>query len=339
MSFDNIVQSFTNTNFQDADNALSQTDNIDYEGDNQQRKRISKQQQTILIELENIDKQYNLNIAQTYKNITKGFIFYNEDEPIEYITITRGCPYKCSYCSIPVGRGGEYNSVPLGDIIDKINSAKIKNINKILLLGDEIGNYGLGTNGLDLSELLNHILKDKSLKLAIRYLEPKPFLQHYQTIKKYCENGQIQLLYLPLQSGSNKILKLMNRSYEINNDLIEKILYLKKNTNVIFYTNWMVGFNSETDIDFQSTIDLVKQLDLHINTIIPFSERPNTKATEISNKITIKDKEIRYKKLFNIVQNLKRKRLALGLKSIGNIKREDIINRIIEAEDTSMQFD
>lgn len=338
-SIKKIIEEFTDSKIEELDKSFSQAESMEFEEKNQQRKRVNNLKNSLILKLQDIDAKYNLNVVKKYKGTTKGFVFYNEDEPIEYVTITRGCPYKCTYCSIPIGRGGEYSSVPLGDIIEKVNNASKNNINKILLLGDEIGNYGLGTNDMDLSKLLDVILKDSDLKVAIRYLEPKPFLKHYETIKKYCEDGRIELLYLPIQSGSNKILKLMNRTYIVDENLIQKISYLRDNTNVVFYTNWMVGFNSETEDDFQQTIELAKRLNLQINVSIPYSERPNTPASDMLNKISIQEKQNRHIELFNCITNMKRRDFEKELSLLEENEKNEILEEITNAEKYEVLID
>jgi len=339
MSYDDIAKTFMHSNIQEIDKINVSTDNIDFEGSNKIRKRIDEAKLSILSKLNNIDEQYNLNVSKLYRDTTKGFVFYNEDKAVETITVTRGCPYQCSYCSIPIGRGGEYSSVPLGDIIYKRDLALKNNISYINLLGDEIGNYGLGTKEMNLSKLLDRFLQNNTLKVSIRYIEPNPFLKHYEIIKKYCKTGRIKLLYLPIQSGSNKILKSMNRTYKINDDLINKILYLKENTNVIFYTNWMVGFNCESDEDFKQTISLVKKLNLHINMVIPFSKRPNTKAFTMNENIPIEIKKKRHTILFDIIKKLKRDRFEKELFPVSKNGRNKILDKIVEAENYFVQFD
>lgn len=333
------MKNYTSSSVEKIDEILSQNESINYEGTNNQRKRINERKLLLIDELKKIDRKYNLNLTLKYKEITKGFVFYNEDEPTEFITITRGCPYKCSYCSIPIGRGGEYKSVPLGNIIKKIDNAIEKGINKILLIGDEIGNYGLGTNGLDFSRLLEMIFENYNIIIGIRYLEPKPFLKHYETIKKYCLLGKIKLLYIPLQSGSNDILKLMNRSYKITDELINKIRFLRTNTNTVFYTNWMIGFNNESNQDFEKTIELAKELNFQINMVIPFSERPNTFAENIKNKVSIEEKERRHKELFNVVKNLKKNLFQQELKNLNLEEEKKILDLIVESENYEVLYD
>lgn len=339
LTFSQIMNNYTSSSFEEVDAKLSQNESINYEGTNNQRKRINKTKLLLIDELKKIDMKYNLSLGLKYKEMTKGFVFYNEETATEYITITRGCPYKCSYCSIPLGRGGEYKSVPLGSIIKKIDNAIANGINKILLIGDEIGNYGLGTNELDLSRLLEIIFEHYDITIGIRYLEPKPFLKHYETIKKYCLLGKIKLLYIPLQSGSNNILKLMNRSYKITNELIDKVHFLRTNTETVFYTNWMVGFNNETNQDFEKTKELVKELNFQINMVIPFSERPNTPAQDIKNKVSIKEKERRHKELFNVVKNMKRSLFEKELKNLNLEDERKILDLIVEAENYEVLYD
>jgi tRNA A37 methylthiotransferase MiaB len=339
LTFSEIMKNYTSSSVEKVDEILSQNESINYEGTNNQRKRINETKLLLIEELKKIDRKYNLNLTLKYKEITKGFVFYNEDEPTEFITITRGCPYKCSYCSIPIGRGGEYKSVPLGNIIKKIDNAIEKGINKILLIGDEIGNYGLGTNGLDFSRLLEMIFENYNIIVGIRYLEPKPFIKHYETIKKYCLLGKIKLLYIPLQSGSNDILKLMNRSYKITDELINKIRFLRTNTNTVSYTNWMIGFNNESNQDFEKTIALAKELNFQINMVIPFSERPNTSAENIKNKVSIEEKERRHKELFNVVKNLKKNLFEQELKNLNLEEEKKILDLIIESENYEVLYD
>lgn len=339
LSFNDLVQEYAHSKIDEVDSIFSQTENIDFEGENLKRKRVSRLKESLIIDMQILDKKYRLDITKKYKKLTKGFVFYNEESPVEYVTITRGCPYKCSYCVIPIGRGNEYTSVPLGNIFEKIEKAVQNDINRILLLGDEIGNYGLGSHDIDLSILLDKLFKRFDVKIALRYLEPKPFLKHFETIKKYCENGKIELIYLPIQSGSNRILKLMNRSYQIDNEFIEKILFLRKNTDVTFYTNWMVGFNSETEEDFQKTIELAKYLKLQINMAIPFSERPNTPALNILNTVSIKEKHNRHKRLHNVLKAIKREEFEKELTIIDDNERQHLLNKIVDAENYEVQVD
>lgn len=339
VSFSDLVQQYSHSKIEELDSTFSQTENVDFEGENLQRKRVNKLKESLITDIQTIDKKYQLDITKKYKKHTKGFVFYNEESPVEYVTITRGCPYKCSYCVIPTGRGGKYNSVPLGNILEKIEKAVRKDINRILLLGDEIGNYGLGSHDVNFSILLEKIFEKHDVKIALRYLEPKPFLKHFKTIKKYCETGQIELIYLPIQSGSNRILKLMNRSYQIDNEFIEKIMFLRNNTDVTFYTNWMIGFNSETKEDFQQTIELAKHLKLQINMAIPYSERPNTPASTIGDPISIEEKKNRHTRLYDVIKAIKRKEFENELIALEEHERFELLEKIVDAENYEVQID
>jgi len=338
-SFNEIVKNNTGKDFEKADLEFSQIQSLDDEGKNLKRKRLNELKLSIIMDLQKIDKEYGLAVTQKYKEITKGFVFYNEDKVTENITITRGCPYKCTYCSIPVGRGNQYTSVSLGNIVKKIEQALGQGIKNFLLLGDELGNYGLGTNDLNFSKLLIFIFEKYDISLSIRYIEPKPFLEHYEIIQKYCRAGKIKLLYVPIQSGSNRILKLMNRTYHISKELIEKIQYLRNSTDVVLYTNWMVGFPSETQDDIEKSKWLMQELNCHINMVIPFSERPNTPAEQMQAKISLQEKDLRYKQLFEFSKNLKAKELDGFLKPVSGKERKVLLSKIMRAEEYSVQFD
>jgi len=338
-SFSDIVENNTDKNFEKVDLEFPQMQSAGDDNSNFKRKRLGELKKSIVLDLQRLDKKHGMSIEKKYKGITKGFIFYNDEEVTENITITRGCPYQCTYCSIPIGRGNKYTSVSLGNIVKKIEQATKRGIKNFLLLGDELGNYGLGTNDLSFSSLLTFLFEKYDISLSIRYIEPKPFLEHFDAIQKYCITGQIKLLYIPIQSGSNRILKMMNRTYDVSQELIEKILCLRNNTNVVLYTNWMVGFPSETQEDIEISKQLMQQLDFHINMVIPFSERPNTLAEHMSNKISLKEKALRHALLFDLAKDLKIKQFDELLGKVDADTREDIVLKIMEAENYFVQID
>lgn len=315
LNFNEIVKQYSNKDLNELDNDINQFQNYNLEN-NKKKGRLNKEKQEIVNFLELLDKKYNSNFTDFYKQTTKGFVFY--DKNIANITLTRGCPYKCSYCSIPLGRG-KYNSIPLGNIIEKIEYNLKEGINEFLFLGDELGNYGLGTNN-DLSKLLDFILSKYDIKISLRYIEPQPFLKHFNTIEKFSKKGKIKLLYIPIQSGSNKILQLMNRPYKIDTNFINKIISLK-DKNVILYTNWMVGFPNETIQDIEETKKLMEILNCNINVIVPFSKRPNTPAEKMT-QISIKEKEKRYYYLLKTAIELKKRNFELLLNKFNVTKKE-----------------
>lgn len=333
-NFSEILGTYTNYNFVKLDKEFIQdeTETFEDEGEfGQLRKRVGKLKLDVVDEFNKIDLEYKTNLAQLYKNSTKGFIFYHEEKPVEFITISRSCLYKCSYCAIPQGRG-PYTSVPSNIVINKAKAALSRGVKKVLLLGDEVGNYGVDLEKTNLAELIDSILMlDKDLKIGIRYIEPTPFIKNYELFDRHCTDGRIFLIYLPLQTGSQKILRAMNRNYSIS-DVSEKCKQLVEKTNTIFYSNWIVGFPTETDSDFQDTINLARFINFNVNSAIPYSERPNTKSLLIPEKVSDDVINDRLKQLRNVLVELKINRFQNATKFLENARRSQILQKIEAAE-------
>ncbi len=284
-SFQDLVKSYTQFSFDLLEKGYSQNEQTDLEGDNPLRKKITPNKEKTIKYLDQLDRKYGLELVYEYRRTTSGFFFYNEIDPTEMITVSRSCLYNCSFCTIPKGRG-EYSSMPISSIKEKVNKAISKGIFKIILIGDEVGNYGKDLkDGSNFKMLLDEILSlDKRLQIAIRYIEPTPFYKNFDTIKKYCLEDRIYLLHIPLQTGSQDLLVQMNRNHNL-----AKVVPLYKdltvNTKTTFYCNWLIGFPGESEENFQMTIDLAMHLQIQLNTVIPFSARPETKAYERTDKI------------------------------------------------------
>lgn len=277
LTFQDFVSKYTSSDFDELAKELSQNETTNLVGNNPLRNKLGNKLK-ILNYLRNLDVKYKTQSEFIYRKYTSGFSFYNELEPIEYIVAARGCPYKCSYCTIPRGRGN-FSSVPMDNILSKVHTAIANKRYKIIVIGDELGNYGCDmSNGTTFKILLDNILSiDKRITLSLRYIEPIPFLHFYDVISQYCHQGRISLIHLPIQTGSQKILHDMNRNYDIDN-LFLKCKVLRDNTNTIFCTNWLIGFPTETHKDFALTLQIAKKLKFHLNTVIPFSPRPDTPA-------------------------------------------------------------
>jgi tRNA A37 methylthiotransferase MiaB len=284
-NFQDLVKDYTQFSFDLLEKDYSQNEQTDLEGDNPLRKKITPLKEKTLMLIDQLDRKYGLKLVDEYRRTTSGFFFYNETEPTEMITVSRSCLYNCSFCTIPKGRG-DYSSMPISTVKEKVSKAISKGIFRIILIGDEVGNYGRDLkDGSNFKTLVDEILSiDKRLKIAIRYIEPTPFYKNFDTIKKYCLEGRIYLLHIPLQTGSQELLKQMNRNHNLER-VIPLYKDLTENTNTAFYCNWMVGFPGETEEDFQMTIELAKHLQIQLNTVIPFSARPDTKAYDRADKI------------------------------------------------------
>lgn len=330
-----ILKDRTGLDFGAVDAKASQDTTHDYEGAGsgltQLRQRIGPEKAAVVAKLQKIDREFGLDLAHAYQRETKGFVFYHEVEPAAMITVSRSCLYQCSFCSIPRGRG-PFTSVPLQDIVAKARAALLSGVNRLILVGDEVGNYG--ADGLDekFPDLLNSLVAlDAGIRLSIRYIEPKPFVKHADLLRRLSDSGNIDLLYVSLQSGSPNILKRMNRGSGIEK-AVATYSDFRRNTDVVFYCNWMVGFPGETEDDFTQTVALAKRLDLQINVAIPFSSRPDTAADQYGEHLSDDIKRERVQRLTEVLADVKAAQFHSRLSFLDEATREPLLELIRAAE-------
>lgn len=330
-----ILAGYTGLDFKAIDRTFSQGSSHNYEGLpgnglSNLRQRVGADKAAIVGALQEIDRELGTNVERLYRRTTKGFVFYNEVEASELITVSRSCLYKCSFCSIPKGRGA-FESVPLKDILTKTQEALAKGIRHIILVGDEIGNYGVDTGSAKFPDLMNALIGvSDELKFSIRYIEPKPFLKHANMLRELCGSGKIELLYVSLQSGSQKILTEMNRNYDIAK--VACVYAQFRDSTTVFYCNWMVGFPGETEEDFQRTMDLVNVLDLQINVAIPFSPRPGTPAESLGQQVDEATKANRVARLTEAIADMKVRMLKKELEGLDEERLAPLLENIRQAE-------
>jgi tRNA A37 methylthiotransferase MiaB len=336
-SFQELVKEYTQFSFDLLEKDYSQNEHTDLEGDNPLRKKITPSKEKALNFLDQIDRKYGLKLVNEYRRTTSGFFFYNETEPTEMITVSRSCLYNCSFCTIPKGRG-DYSSIPISTLKEKVRKAISNNIFRIILIGDEVGNYGKDLkDGSNFKMLVDEILSiDKRLQIAIRYIEPTPFYKYFETIKKYCREDRIYLIHIPLQTGSQALLQQMNRNHNLK-AVIPFYKDLTETTNTTFYCNWMIGFPGETEEDFQMTIDLARHLQIQLNTVIPFSARPETQAHDRTDKIPIEIIQDRCDRLEEALIQSKLDKFKKMTANIASNEQEIMIELITKAEQTNLK--
>ena len=207
-----------------------------------------------------------------------------EDEVFKYVTIMRGCSNFCSYCIVPHVRGPEV-SIDYNEIIKEIKKACDSGIKEIILLGQNVNSYNY--NGVNFTQLLQKISQIDEVK-RIRFMtnHPKDFsdelIEEIAVNKKICRH-----IHLPLQSGSNNILRAMNRkyTYEQYKTLYEKIKNKIPDINIT--SDIIIGFPGETDQDFQDTFDASRQLQFGGLFIFKYSPRPKTFAAKLKNDVPL----------------------------------------------------
>jgi len=239
--------------------------------------------------------------------------FY-EDKEHAYVVISEGCSNYCSYCVVPYVRGQLHNR-HFEDILKEIEEAVDKGITKITLLGQNVCAYGAETRNqstetrsafsfINLLELVNKIKGLRELSFITSH--PKDTttdlfkaMQDLEKLKKY--------LHLPVQAGSDRILKLMNRGYtrKFYLDLIEK--YRKIVEGALLTTDIIVGFPSETEADFQDTYDLLNSAQFNSAYIFKYSARPGTEAAKMADDVSRKEKERRHKLVLDLQKQISKK--------------------------------
>ncbi len=212
-----------------------------------------------------------------------------------FLTIQEGCDKFCHFCVVPYTRGPEYSRPP-SQILDEAKYLADNGVREITLLGQNVNAYE--SNGFRLSDLILSIEKLNDVK-RIRYTTSHPKDMTNDLIEVYkCSNKLMPLVHLPVQSGSNKILKLMNRDHSIENYL-ETFNKLKEiNSKIEFSSDFIIAYPGEENQDFEDTLNLIKKVKFINSYSYIFSPRPGT----ISENLNLIDKKTSFERL-EIIQN------------------------------------
>ena len=234
----------------------------------------------ILLKIERKKNKINLtdfNVIEKFDNLN--YIKNKSTKISSYLTIQEGCDKFCKFCVVPYTRGPEF-SRSIDELIKETNQLANNGTREIILLGQNVNAYNFKNKKL--SDLILEISKIKEIK-RIRYTTSHPLdftedlILAHQNIKKL-----MPLIHLPVQSGSNKILKNMNRKHtiEMYMELIRKIK--KVNKFIEFSSDFIIGYPGENDKDFKASIDVMKNVK-YINTYsFIFSPRPGTPAARMN---------------------------------------------------------
>jgi len=219
-----------------------------------------------------------------------------------FLTIQEGCDKFCHFCVVPYTRGPEY-SRPFDQIINEAKEIVKGGAKEIILLGQNVNayNYKGENKEFRLSDLLLELENFKELE-RIRYTTSHPKDMTDDLINVYKKSKKLMpLVHLPVQSGSNKILKLMNRKHTIEEYLAIYEKLKKINSNIEFSSDFIIGYPEESDDDFKYTMKLIEKIRFTNSYSFIFSSRPGTVAADIElvNKKKTKERiEIIQKKLF-----------------------------------------
>jgi len=197
------------------------------------------------------------------------------------VIVSKGCIHGYTYCAVRKGRG-KHTSKPLPKILKEIKNGSDRGYDKMLLIADEVGTYGIELrDGTSLFSLLGELEKDKyPISIGFWYLDCFKLMEVELRIEELCRHGKIFFLGITLQSGSPRILRLMNRNYSLENS-IEAIKKLRKFPGVIIATQIMVGYPTETEEDFKKSYDLIDKGYFDLVEVYEYSPRPGTPAARL----------------------------------------------------------
>ena len=249
-------------------------------------------------EFDVIEKFDNLNLIKTkYSKISS------------FLTIQEGCDKFCHFCVVPYTRGPEY-SRSNNEILSEARQLIDGGAKEITLLGQNVNAYN--SKNFLLSDLISELNEMNGLE-RIRYTtsHPKDMTDDLIDVHKNCKK-LMPLVHLPVQSGSSKILKLMNRKHNIN-DYLNTIKKLKdKNPSIKFSSDFIIGYPGETEEDFKLTLALLDEINFINSYSFVFSPRPGTPASKLKNideKITKKRLISFQKKSEEIIKNYRQELL------------------------------
>ena len=222
----------------------------------------------------------------------------NESSSVSgFLTIQEGCDKFCHFCVVPYTRGPEY-SRPFQQIIDEAKNLVENGVKEITLLGQNVNAYK--DNNYKISNLILEIEKLSTVE-RIRYTtsHPKDMSDDLIDVYKYSKK-LMPLIHLPLQSGSNRILKLMNRKHTIN-DYLKIYENIKKiNSNIEFSSDFIIGYPGEEEDDFNDTLDIIEKIKFINSYSFIFSPRPGTIAANLN----LIDKKISDRRLEKVKNKL-----------------------------------
>ncbi|MFA7231312.1 MAG: tRNA (N6-isopentenyl adenosine(37)-C2)-methylthiotransferase MiaB [Victivallaceae bacterium] len=241
-----------------------------------------------------------------------------------YIAITRGCNRFCSYCIVPYVRGREV-SREIPDIVAEARQLVADGVKEIMLLGQNVAAFGLNGDvnpppeGLSpFADLLTELNKIDGLR-RLRFTSPYPsyfndkLIDAIVTLEKVCNN-----VHLPLQSGSDRVLKLMNRQYTAEKYLSIVNKLKSKIPEVTFSTDIIVGFPGETEEDFICTRNVMNEVGYDNAFIFKYSPRQGTKAAGMAEQVSQEDKERRHQLLLD---DLEKKTIEHNAALVGSVQQ------------------
>ncbi|MAV98116.1 MAG: tRNA (N6-isopentenyl adenosine(37)-C2)-methylthiotransferase MiaB [Gammaproteobacteria bacterium] len=243
----------------------------------------------------------------------------SSDSVTAFVSVAEGCNKYCSFCVVPHTRGHEV-SRPVEDILFEIEALAFRGVREVNLLGQNVNNFKGTFEGekKSLAFLIEKVSKVNGID-RIRYTTSHPFEFKDDLVDLYRDTPElVSHVHLPVQSGSDRILKLMRRRYSAASYL-ELISRIRENRpGISFSSDFIVGFPGETDKDFQDTLDIVEKVGFDESFSFIYSPRPNTPAAEMEDNVS---KDIKKERLTILQHKLNELSSKISRKMVGSIER------------------
>ena len=245
------------------------------------------------------------------------------------VNIMFGCNNFCSYCIVPYVRGRERSRKP-EDIVKEIEQLVSEGVVEIMLLGQNVNSYGKTLdNPITFAQLLKKVTEIDGLK-RIRFMTSHPkdlsdeLIETMHSSEKICKQ-----FHLPMQSGSNKILKEMNRHYT-REDYLELVRKLRESVpDIGLSTDIIVGFPGETEEDFEDTLELIKECRFDSVFTFIYSKRTGTPAAEMDNQVDDETVKNRFDRLLKVVNEISNEKV--------NEKLGEVVDVLIEEKNERLE--
>jgi len=251
-----------------------------------------------------IDNARKYDIVKMITSVDVDLFYGSHSRSRPYLKIQDGCNLRCSYCAVPFARGKSC-SIPEEEVIEKIQIIESRGYNEVVLTGIHIGSYGRDlTMKSNLKKVLKRILYETRIRrIRLSSLEITEVDEEFIEIIK--DQRICRHLHLPLQSGSDTILRLMRRGYSSSEFSLRLQSIAGGIDNISLGTDIIVGFPGERDEDFNATFDLMRSLPISYMHIFPFSVRPGTDASKMKGQIDDLTIKMRTEKLADLNRSKK----------------------------------
>ena len=281
----------------------------------------------LIAKVDPINKNKNINIDfPTIPKFDQLNAKIEERGPSAFLTIQEGCDKFCTFCVVPYTRGAEY-SRPLKSIIDEAKKLIDVGVKEITLLGQNVNAWsfkGLDDQNWGLGRLIDELAKINELKL-IRYTTSHPLDMDIELIKSHRDNKKLMpYLHLPVQSGSDNVLKMMNRKHSVKEylNIVEKVR--DYNPKIAISGDFIVGFPGETHKDHLSTLNLIKQINYAQAYSFKYSKRPGTPGSILPNHV---NEDIKNSRLYEVQELLRSQQLSFNTNTINSTMKVLVLKK------------